>query len=70
MKDFRNTIIDCLSKGYSQNEISIILKRLNFTPNSVSSIEKEIHKLKKEYKAKTIFQLGYILGTKIKYKKQ
>lgn len=62
MKDFRNVLIDYLSKGYNQNEISVNLKKSNFTPNSVSSIEKEIKKLKKEYKAKTTFQLGYVLA--------
>ena len=37
------------------------LKKINFEPNSISSIEKELKKLREEKNAKTMFHLAYLL---------
>lgn len=58
----RKKLIKNLSLGYTLPEISEMFKNKNIKPNSLSSIEKEINKLKKEYNAKTMFQLGFILS--------
>lgn len=55
-------IIKYLKVGLTQKEISEELVKKGIKPNSVSYIEKEIRKIKKQYNAKTIFHLGYILG--------
>jgi len=44
-------LIECLSKGYLQEEISIILKEKNWTPTSVSSIEKRLKILREHFNA-------------------
>ncbi|MEG0929639.1 hypothetical protein [Algoriella sp.] len=62
----RSKLIKYLSKGLNQLEIAEALKKENFKSNSLSSIEKEINKLKKEYNAKTMFELGYIIGCSTK----
>ena len=57
--DYKTKIIELLKKGYTLNEISVFLKTENYETNSLSSIEKYIQQLKKQYKAKTMFQLAY-----------
>lgn len=52
-------VVSLLSKGNTLVEISKILKEENFQPNSLSAIEKLINSLKKKYRAKSTFQLGY-----------
>lgn len=60
---YKEKIIELLKDGYSITEISVNLKENNFKTNSLSSVEKYIFKLKKEYKAKTMFQLAYLMFT-------
>lgn len=54
-------IIRKMADGYTQLEVSEILKRQGISPNSVSTIEKEIKRLKKQFKAKTANHLFVIL---------
>ena len=56
-------ILNMMSKGMMYNEISKELAADSKGPNSNSYIEKLIKKLKKNYKAKTSFQLAIILCT-------
>ncbi|UMB60782.1 response regulator [Lutibacter sp. A80] len=44
-------LIECLSKGYLQEEISTILKDKNWSPTSVSSIEKRLKILREHFNA-------------------
>ena len=44
-------LIECLSKGYLQEEISVILKEKNWSPRSVSSIEKRLKILREHFNA-------------------
>lgn len=57
-------IIKYLKEGYSQDEIAQLLKNQNLTPNSLSSIEKTIKKIKKKNNARTMFHLAWILSKK------
>lgn len=59
--DYKIKIIELLKKGYTLKEISVFLKSENYETNSLSSIEKHIQQLKKQYGAKTIFQLAYFI---------
>lgn len=44
-------LIECLSNGYLQEEISAILKEKNWSPTSVSTIEKRLKFLKEHFNA-------------------
>ncbi|GGK58541.1 MULTISPECIES: response regulator [Flavobacteriaceae] len=44
-------LIECLSKGYLQEEISAILKEKSWSPTSVSSIEKRLKFLREHFNA-------------------
>jgi len=44
-------LIECLSKGYLQEEISVILREKNWSPTSVSSIEKRLKILREQFNA-------------------
>ncbi|AUP79136.1 helix-turn-helix domain-containing protein [Flavivirga eckloniae] len=57
LKEFDAILLHQLSKGSTQEEISIILKEKSISPNSLSSIEKRLNRLKEELKAKTTIQL-------------
>jgi hypothetical protein len=50
-----------MADGHTQLEVSENLKHRGISPNSVSTIEKEIKKLKKLFKAKSTIQLFVIL---------
>lgn len=54
-------IIKQMADGYTQLEVSDNLKCRGIKPNSVSTIEKEIKKLKKQFKAKSAIHLFVIL---------
>lgn len=54
-------IMELLKEGYNLTEISEYLMKNNYKPNSISSVEKYLYKLKKEYKAKTMFQLAFLM---------
>lgn len=57
-------IIRYLLEGKTQLEIAAILKEQGIEPNSLSSIEKTLRKLKDEHGAKTMFHLGAIITIK------
>ena len=55
--DYDIKILECLAKGFAQNEISEFFLNENIAPASVSAIEKRINKLKIQLKAKNTIQL-------------
>lgn len=55
--DYDIKILECLAKGFAQNEISEFFLKENISPTSVSAIEKRINKLKIQLKAKNTIQL-------------
>lgn len=57
-------ITQSLASGLTQSEISILFKKQNITPNSISIIEKKIKQMKEEHKANTLFHLAVILRKK------
>lgn len=59
--EIKELIIKYLKEGLNQKEISLKLIELDLKPNSLSSVEKYLNNMKKEYGAKTMFHLGYIL---------
>ncbi|AZB32081.1 hypothetical protein [Chryseobacterium balustinum] len=59
--EYKNKIIELLKDGFTITEISEYLKENNFETSSLSSVEKYVYKLKKEYKAKTMFQLAHLM---------
>ncbi|MEI2271847.1 hypothetical protein OHD16_06800 [Sphingobacterium sp. ML3W] len=63
-KSFEERVIQMLLEGKSQPEISQELKKISFKPNSLSSIEKFLNRLKKQNNANTYFQLGAIIALK------
>jgi len=48
MNKIQKIIIKKMADGYTQPEVSHYLKRREITPNSLSMIEKELLKLRKE----------------------
>ncbi|ROH98269.1 hypothetical protein EGI16_21570 [Chryseobacterium sp. G0240] len=61
MKDIEKLLIDYLADGYSQYEIAEKLKERGIKPNSLSSVEKHLNKIKENYEAKSLFHLACIL---------
>ncbi len=59
--EYKNKIIELLKDGFTITEISEYLKENNFETSSLSSVEKYVYKLKKEYKAKTMFQFAHLM---------
>ncbi|GAA3644897.1 response regulator transcription factor [Flavivirga jejuensis] len=57
LEEFDTILLLQLSKGNTQEEISVILKEKSISPSSLSSIEKRLNRLKEELKAKTTIQL-------------
>ena len=51
--DYDIFIIECLSKGYLQGEISDLLKNKNWSPSSVSAVEKRLKFLKEHFNVQT-----------------
>ena len=49
--DYDIFLIECLSKGHLQEEISDILKEKNWSPTSISTIEKRLKFLKEHFNA-------------------
>lgn len=54
-------ILDGLSNGLKQREISNHIKTLGYHPSSLKSVETRIRLLKDAYNAKTNFQLAVVL---------
>lgn|GEM_PF-5027665 len=50
-----------MKKGYSQLEIHQALEEADIKPNSVSTIEKILKEVRREYAATSLFQLACIL---------
>lgn len=61
MDKFNLLLIQKLSEGFTQREVSELFKQLKIEPNSISIIEKRIKDLKITYNAKTNFQLAVII---------
>jgi DNA-binding NarL/FixJ family response regulator len=59
--NFDIELVKQLSRGLSQEEISILFKTQNITPSSLSSIEKRLNKLRIQFKANNAIQLVAIL---------
>lgn len=57
IEDFDIALLSALSKGFSQDQISEKFKSKNLTPNSLSSIEKHINKLKIQFQANNTVHL-------------
>lgn len=57
IEDFDIALLSALSKGYSQDQISAKFKSKNLSPNSLSSIEKNINKLKIQFQANNTVHL-------------
>ena len=55
--DFDIQLLDLLSKGLSQDDISKQLKKNNITPSSLSSIEKKLNRLKIQFQANNAIHL-------------
>ena len=55
--DFDIRLLTYLAKGLSQDEISLALRKKNITPNSLSTIEKRLNKLKLQFKANNVIHL-------------
>ncbi|MBW3524699.1 hypothetical protein [Chryseobacterium sp. NKUCC03_KSP] len=62
--EYKNKIIELLKDGFTITEILEYLKKNDFETSSLSSVEKYVYTLKKEYKAKTMFQLALIMFSK------
>jgi len=56
-EDFDILLLQRLSEGYLQEQISIQFKKADVSPNSISTIEKRLNKLKIEFRAKNTTQL-------------
>tara|TARA_R110000868_G_scaffold411516_1_gene705115 strand:- start:4333 stop:4536 length:204 start_codon:yes stop_codon:yes gene_type:complete len=54
-------ILNYLSEGKTLNEIETLLKNNNIVPNTLSTLEKRIKRIKTTFKAKTLFHLAVIL---------
>ena len=59
--DYDIELVKQLSHGLSQEEISLQFKKNNTTPNSLSSIEKHLNKLKIQFKANNAIHLVAIV---------
>jgi len=55
--NYEKTLLQLLSQGLSQEQIVALLKSENITPNSSSSVEKNINKLKVYFRANNNVQL-------------
>lgn len=64
MNRIQKMIVKKMAVGYTQAEVSEYLKEREITPNSVSMIEKELKKLRKEFGAHNMVQLFVILTNK------
>ena len=51
MSDYDIDLLKFLAKGLSQDEISVELKKTSIKPNSLSSIEKKLNRIKDSFRA-------------------
>jgi DNA-binding CsgD family transcriptional regulator len=61
MTRVQKIIVKKMADGHTRLEVSDYLKHREISPNSLSTIEKEIHKLKKQFNAKSSIHLFVIL---------
>tara|TARA_R110000787_G_scaffold22308_7_gene64963 strand:+ start:13850 stop:14515 length:666 start_codon:yes stop_codon:yes gene_type:complete len=61
INDYDLTLIDLLSKGLTQNEISLYFKEKEITPNSLRAIEKHLNILRTQFKANNAIHLVAIV---------
>lgn len=61
INDYDIELIRQLSLGLSQGEISKLFKKNNVTPSSLSSVEKQLNKLKDQFKANNAIHLVAIV---------
>ncbi|WP_405412908.1 response regulator [Maribacter sp. Asnod1-A12] len=59
--DYDISLLDHLSKGLSQDEISALYRKQNITPASLSSIEKRLNKLRIQFNANNAIHLVAIV---------
>lgn len=59
--NFDILIVKYLSEGFSQDQISLQLKDNNLSPNSLSTIEKRLNKLRIQFKANNVIHLVAIV---------
>jgi len=64
MNKIQKIIIKKMADGYTQPEVANYLKQREISPNSLSMIEKELIKLKKEHGAHTLIHLFILLVKK------
>ena len=64
MNRIQKIITKKMADGYTQTEVAQYLKEREISPNSVSMIEKELKKLRKEFGAHNIVHLFVILSKK------
>ncbi|UGU15438.1 hypothetical protein LS482_17360 [Sinomicrobium kalidii] len=64
MTRVQRLIVKKMADGYSQSEVSEYLKHRGIVPNSLSTVEKELMKLKKEFRALSLVHLFVILMRK------
>ena len=57
INDYDFILLEQLSKGFSQEDISQLLKQKNIKPSSLSSVEKRLNKLRIEFKANNAIHL-------------
>ena len=57
-------VMKLLAKGYTQKEVSQELKKNGYSATSLSTIEKLLAKLRKQYKVNTTIQLFIFLVKK------
>jgi hypothetical protein len=55
--DYDISLLNNLSKGLSQEEISALYKKQHISPSSLSSIEKRLNKLRIQFNANNAIQL-------------
>lgn len=59
--DYEAMLLDLLSKGQSQEEISEFFRENGISPSSLSSIEKRLNKLRTDFKASNVVHLVSIV---------
>lgn len=60
---YEEEILLLLAKGFTQNEISTVLKEKNISPNSIRSVEANISKLKDYFNASNTTHLVYVVSS-------
>ncbi len=61
IKDYDITLLNLLSKGLTQNEISLYFKENEITPNSLRAIEKHLNTLRTQFEANNAIHLVAIV---------